>query len=285
MVAFIGGKSLNSSDEANAAVFEEAKVPAIPSNVIACFNFLINNYDNSDLRDKAMAFIEKRLKQQLGDKSERAEYKWYYVPLPRAKYIKQFQPHLNFSVDLYIAASAGIHYMNPDGSLSGLYENKYPCIVVGKFVKEIAQFNAPLALLRAISQGNENQYEIVEKDRYWTTWDVNGFEARLPDSFSLLIKGFNNKQLGKSLEAVKLIGEDVGPLITKQSATPTTTFVNPVTLPAVTDGEYDKMVTCLVDNMGYPKTKAEKVAKQVIKKIPEDSLENKITLALSYLSA
>jgi Holliday junction resolvasome RuvABC DNA-binding subunit len=47
--------------------------------------------------------------------------------------------------------------------------------------------------------------------------------------------------------------------------------------------EYQTIVTCLKEQMGYTKVKAEEAGEYVMQKIHKETLENKIKLALNYL--
>ena len=283
MAFVIRGKALKSWEEAVGAVLEEANAPPIPLKVINCFTFLQKSYDDSELQSKAQDFIIKILEKEFGENSKHSEYSWWYVPVPTAKYIRGSLPQLRFSIAIYIAAPAGIHYLAMDGYSQGDYSKVYPCTVIGKFIKEATEFAAPLTLLKALAEGDNIKYEVAGKELYWTSWDVCGFEARIPDTFASMIKGLNSKSIAKSIEDLKIVGSGISQLLDKGLlATPSAIF-NPSSLSVSSTGNYQEVVTCLKEQMGYPEDKAEKAAKYVMDKFPQAGLEEKIKKALIYL--
>lgn len=218
MTKIINGQTLNSWEEAVNAVFREANAPPFPLSIIKCFTFISKLGDESEFKDKAERFINKEFKVDFT--YHQRELSWWYVPVPRVKYSRQDLPHLAFNIDLYIVATAEFHYWVMDYMKYEKTEAKYPCTLISKFIENIAKFDVPLVLLKAIADGDYSQYEVVEKERFWTTLDVNGFEAHLPDSFAQMVMGLHGKPLGKSLEAMKLVDAGVSALINKNLLVP-----------------------------------------------------------------
>lgn len=141
-----------------------------------------------------------------------------------------------------------------------------------------------MVLLKTIAEGDNSQFETVAKDHYWTTWEINGFEARLPDSFVLMIKEMKGKPLGIALEEEGLIGKGIAPLLEEGLLVAPAKEI-PSQLPGSYANDYDSLVTCLKEQMGYPLVQAEEAAKYVTEKYASEILENKIKYALSYLGS
>jgi len=258
-------------------VLAEANLPELLPEVLCYFDCVTDVYDDSELQALAAKFISKELKKEFGDFSWQAS--WWYIPVPRVLYTKAGLPHLNIGIDVYVAAS-----VKADCWTDWWIHRNFPCALISKVRKEVAKFNAPLVLLEALMEGKASQFEIVQKERHWTTWEVNGFEARLPDSFVSFIRTLKGKSLGKALETMGLIGKGVAPLIEQGLMSAPAKEVPPqLAMPSAND--YETMVVCLKEQMGYPKTKAEEAAKYVMEKFASEKLEEKIKHALSYLSA
>jgi hypothetical protein len=279
MASVIKDKSLNSWEEALDSVLAEACMPELQHAVVGCFDCVTGIWDEGELRDMATDFVGKELKRRLRLLNWEASH--WCVAVPRIRFAKVGLPRLEFLVDLYVAASAHADFW------SQITLGYCQCVVVGRLRKEVAGFNAPLVLLKAIAEGNEGQFEIVAKEHHWTTWEVHGVEARLPDSLVTMVRGLKGKPLGNALEKTGLIAKGAGSLIEAGLVAPL-----PMTAPAgspevstVATGDYDNLVAFLNEKMGYPKDEAEQAAKYVMEKFSSDSLENKIKQAVTYLSS
>jgi hypothetical protein len=139
-------------------------------------------------------------------------------------------------------------------------EAKYPCTLISKFIENAAEFRAPLVLLKAIADGDYSQYVVVEKECFWTTLDINGFQARLPDSFIPIVRGINGKPLGQSLEVMHLIGAGVGLLINKNLLAPLPVPEISAKSPVKVDGAH--LTEAVVDKLmelGWTEEDAKKV--------------------------
>lgn len=273
----IRGKSFDSWEEALDAVLAEACMPELQHAVVRCFDSVTDVYDKSELQQMAADLISKELKRSVGSCGWKGS--WWDFAVPRTKYAKADLPRLDFTVDLYVAASTRVDFEDDIFQ----YKN-YPFVVVGKLRKGVAHFNAPLVLLKAIAEGKEGQFEIVAKEHHWTTWEVHGVEACLPDSLVLMITGLKVKPLGKALEAKGLIVKGVGSLIEKGLLAPPPGTASLPQISSIATGDYHNLAACLNEQMGYPKNEAEQAAKYVMKKFGSDSLENNIKQAISYLS-
>jgi hypothetical protein len=282
MPTVIEGRGLNSWQEAVSVAFTEANIPPMPLEVINCFTFLTKTYVESELKAKADGYIAKEL--NVSFEWSNRKYEWWYVPVPAVKYIKRDFPHLSFVIDLYIAATAQFQYWKYDAMTCHKSEATSPCVLVGKFIDDIAMFDVPPVLLKAIADGDSSNFEVVEKDRFWTTWDVNGFEARMPDSFIPLLQNLKGKFSGKSLEHLKIISGGVGQLLDKNIAAATVLSLNsPSNTVATPPGTYQEIADCLMGQMGYQKEKAEKAAKYVVNLFPQSALQEQIKKAIYFL--
>lgn len=283
MANVIFDKNITTYEEAIDLVYSETHLPEVSPDFLRCFKFIPNTYDKGELKSMAIKSIDKELKKVL------KECKWeafsYYIAIPRTKYLSNALPYLNFTIELYVVASVAVSYEVYYKKMDRYCNENGPCVsVIIRLVEEVTNFNVPLLLIKALSEHNDSQYEIIMKEPNWTTWDVNGFEARIPDTFISMIKRFNGNSIGESLEALKIIDTGVGQLIDKGLSKQVSSFNQGTNLP-VSCNKVEELITCLKNQMGYPDTEAEKAANYIKDKFPQAGLEEQIKEAVIYLNA
>lgn len=218
------------------------------------------NQDRAGLQERVEKGIARFLKDEGLEDWPRGQW---FVGIPRFRVIKRDTPHLFVEIDLYLVVS--------------LDAESY----WARLVPKADHFDFPLALLDSLPKAlmkEELEVEeagVVEKGDGETVYDFRGREWRIPDAFLGFLRALAEK--GKGFEGLldpvscALVGKFAKELPSAE------------TPKSITGEDYQDIVTCLKERMGYPKAKAEEAAKYVMDKVPNESLENKIKYALNYL--
>lgn len=195
--------------------------------------------------------------------------KLWYIGVPTFKLIRRGVPYLSCAIDLYYAAC-------------GTSDENCPFCWFGKTVTKADAFDVPLCLIRRLldalqkSETESKEAPVIERGPGYSVYNFMGREWKIPDAFLGFLLALKDK--GEDFQGIL---DPVSCLLIDKFAKELPTPEAPK--PTVTD-DYQDVVSCLKEQMGYPKTEAEKAAKHVIDKVPNESLENKIKQALKYLS-
>lgn len=194
--------------------------------------------------------------------------KLWYVGVPTFKLIRRGVPHLSCTIDLYYAAC---DTSNED----------CPFCWFGKIMTKADAFDVPLCLisplLDALQKGETESKEalIVERGSGYTIYDFMGREWKIPDAFLGFAWALVEK--GKGFEG--LLDPVTSSLVDRFAKE----LPSPETPKLITGDDYQSIVTCLKEQMGYPKAKAGEATEYVMGKFSNESLETKIAEALKYL--
>lgn len=208
----------------------------------------------------------KKLEKEIDDSL--CQSKVWYVGVPTFKLIRRGVPHLNCAIDLYYAAC--------DSSDEGC-----PFCWFGRIITKADSFDVPLCLVAplvgALQKGDTETKEahIVERGSGYSVYDFMGREWKLPDAFLGFVLALKDKE--KGFEG--LLDPISCSLLDKFAKE----LPSPETTKTITGDDCQNLITCLKEQMGYPKAKAEEAAKYVMDAVPNESLENKIKGALRYL--
>ncbi len=270
-------KSFSTWDEAARLALVETSMQHLDPGVLGWFSFVEDGYDKTELRNMTQGIIERELKKEF--KAQEWHGLWWYVPIPRTKYVQRDLPRLTFEVDLYFSASVDVTWYY----LGWSYGNcrMVPCAVVAPLHKKAEKFSVPLVLLKALAEGNMADFQMVEKEKGWTTWHIDGFdqEARIPDSLRDFLSSLSGKSLGKSLEKSGLIGPAMGVIVNDAMVSfPASTKLDLPPSAAFNEAEFVSAMA----GLGISKSKAE----EMLKNLPQDiNLEMAIQLALKNYGA
>lgn len=220
-------------------------------------------------RDQLGALVRKdtrKLEKEFDD--DLCQSKLWYVGVPGFRLVKRPIAHLTCEIDLYYVACD-----TTGGNASCWY---------GKIIAKADKFDVPLCLINplidALSRGQmeTGDAHIVERTPGCSIYDFMGREWKIPDAFL----GF--------VWAIRERGSGFEGLLDPLSCQLMGKFAKELPPPEVQklgDNDYQAIVTCLKEQMGYPKAKAEEAAKYVMEKAPNEPLESKIREALKFLSA
>jgi len=103
-------------------------------------------------------FIRRELKKEYDLMKWTGTY--WYIPVPRVKYSTIVLPHFSFSIDLYISASLIIDYRLSCREIGRFFAMKAQCALTGKLIKDVAKFDAPLVLLKALAEDNDSDLRL-----------------------------------------------------------------------------------------------------------------------------
>lgn len=265
MAEWIDIGAIESYEDAVQLVLEGINMRVDPKKVLWC-NYPVLSLECNELLDKVIKDT-KKLEKEIGN-GLRLNKLWY-VGVPRFRLIRRGVAHLSCEIDLYYAASETIN------------QDYYRCWF-GKILPKADVFDIPLCLISPVIDAlKKNETEpkdahVVERASGYTIYDFLSREWKIPDAFLGFVWALAEK--GKGFEG----------LLDPVSCTLVDKFTKELPLPEapklMAGDDYQAMVSCLKEQMGYPKTKAEEAAKYVMEKFLNESLENKITHALNYLS-
>jgi hypothetical protein len=192
----------------------------------------------------------------------------WYVGIPRLKLNRRSIPHLNCEIDLFYVAC-------------DVTNKKYNPCWFGRIIPKADSFDVPLYLISPIIDALKNneaeteQVHIVERTSGYSVYEFMGREWKIPDAFLGFTWALAEK--GKGFEGLfDPVSCALMDKFTKELPSPEP--------PKLTSGDdYQDIVTCLKEQMGYPKAKAEEATEYVMGKFSNESLETKIAEALKYL--
>jgi len=228
-------------------------------------NYLVHNLELSQLKEMATKDT-KKLEKEIGDSLYQSNL--WYIGVPKFKLIRRAIPYLSCEIDLYYVAS--------DTS-----DAEFLYCWFGKIITKADAFDVPLCLVAplvgALQKGDTETEEahIVERGSGYSVYDFMGREWKLPDAFLGFVLALKDKE--KGFEG--LLDPISCSLLDKFAKE----LPSPETTKTITGDDCQNLITCLKEQMGYPKAKAEEAAKYVMDAVPNESLENKIKEALKYL--
>ena len=188
----------------------------------------------------------------------------WYVGVPRFRLIRRGIPHLSCEVSIYYVAS----------------DTDWDCWY-GKLIPKADKFDIPLALIAPLletlsrDEVETNEAHILERSSGCTIYEYMGREWEVPNAFLGFAWALAEK--GEGFEGL------LDPLSRALMDKFTKEIPSPETPQLPTGDDYEAIVTCLKEQMGYPKAKAEEAAKYIVRTFSNESLENKIKYALNYL--
>ena len=225
------------------------------------------NYSIFSIPEEELVQAIGRDSRKLGTELSMSRRQIWYVGLPRFKLTRRGTPCLNCLIDLHYVCSNGVRCW------------------FGKIMPKVDSFSVPLCLMTpladALAKGGEPEIEsvarIVERGSGYITYGLASQEWRIPTAFLGFLWAMTEVKEG--LEGL-LDPYDCGLMARFAEESP-----SPKTPNATDDGDYQTLVSCLRDTMGYPKARAEDAAKYTMGNFADRDLEEKIKRALNYLSA
>ncbi|MBN1368085.1 MAG: hypothetical protein JW967_09180 [Dehalococcoidales bacterium] len=255
-------------EDAVLVVLEFINMRVDPRKILWC-NYPSLAWEDNLLLDK-VRHDTKKLERELEDELELSRL--WYVGIPQFKLIRRDIPYLNCNIDL--------HYAACDAS------GEFPLCWTGKIIPKADTFDIPLSLISplisVLNKGNvEPKYaHVTERGNGYAIYEYMGREWKIPDAF--LGFAWALKEKGKGFEGLldpiscSLMNKFAKELPVPPSKQPQ--------LPSGNGGDYQTIVVGL-EQMGFIKAKAEEAANYVKEKIPKETLENKMKIALKYLGS
>ena len=256
---------MESYEEAVQVVLEGINMRVDPRKVLWC-NYPALSVERNELLDKVRKDTRK-LEKEIND--DLCLSKLWYVGVPRFKLVRRGIAHLSCEIDL--------HYVACD-----VTDDDCHWCWFGKIMPKADTFDIPLCLISPLisalknSKAETEQAHVVERTSGYSVYEFMGREWKIPDAFLGFAWALAEK--GKGFEGL------LDPVSCALMDKFTKELPSPETPKLASGDDYQAIVTCLKEQMGYPKTKAEEAAKYVMEKTPNESLENKIKQALSHLS-
>lgn len=265
MAEWAGVGDIEGYEDAVQVVLEGINMRVDPRKVLWC-NYPVLSLEHNELLDKVRKDT-RNLEREVED--DLCLSRLWYVGIPRFRLIKRGIPHLSCEIDLYYVAC-------------DVTNENYPPCWFGRVIPKADNFDIPLCLISPIIDALKNnetetaQAHVVERTSGYSVYEFMGREWKIPDAF--LGFAWALKEKGKGFEG----------LLDPVSCSLLEKFAKELPSPAVpqlTSGgdDYQAIITCLKEQMGYPKAKAEEAAKYVMEKAQNESLEDKVKEALKYL--
>ena len=265
MAEWVNADFIETYQDAVQAVLKAINMRVDPRKVLWC-NYPVLSLEHDELLDKVKKDT-KKLEKEIGGDLYPSNI--WYVGIPKFRLIRRGIAYLSCELDLYYV-------------VCDIGHGDCPWCWCGKILPRVDTFDVPLCLvpplIDALSK-NEMEVEdahIIERTPGCTVYEFMGREWKIPDAFL----GF--------VWALKEKGKDLSGLLDPVSCSLITKFIKEppsLELPKLAGGDdYQAITTCLKEQMGYPKAKAEEAAKYVMEKFLNESLESKLTHALNYLS-
>ncbi len=251
-------------EDAVQVVLEGINMRVDPRRVLWC-NYPALSVEGNELLDKIKKDT-KKLEKEITD--DLCLSRLWYVGTPRFKLARRGIAHLSCEIDLYYVAC-------------DVTDDDCHWCWFGKVIPKADAFDIPLCLVSplidALQKGEAEVKDahIVERAPGYAMYDFMGREWKIPDAFLGFVWALVEK--GKGFEG--LLDSVSCRLMDKFSKE----LPSPETPKLVSGDDYQALVTCLKENMGYPKAKAEEATAYVMGKFPDERLETKITEALKYL--
>lgn len=228
-------------------------------------SYPIRNYEGSQL-EELVTKDTKKLEREIDDSLCKSNL--WYIGVPRFRLIHRGIPHLRCEIDLYYAAG-------------DTCDGRYAYWWFGRIMTKADAFDVPICLisplLEALQKGDTDTKEahIVERGDGYTLYDFRGREWKIPDAFLGFVMALKDK------------AEDFAGLLDPITCLWVDRLAEELSAPEIPElmrsDDYERIVTCLEEQMGYPKAKAEEATEYVIGKFSNESLETRIAEALKYL--
>lgn len=213
-MAVIEDASFSTRVEAVKLVLREVNLAELSPEAADWFVYVKDLFNKIELYDRCDGIIRRELARKFkGLEWDDWEGTWQYIPVPHVKLVTAGLPHLSFEIDLYVAGSGGIIWSGDDEPLQ--------CVVIAEVKKAVEKITLPLFFLKAAVDGELSQFEVVESEFNFTTWQVPGFERNVRLHNSLLPlwqRMFSKKALGATLVRFGLISPGQALLVDQVSA-------------------------------------------------------------------
>ncbi len=251
-------------EDAVQVVLQGINVRVDPRKVLWC-NYPVLSLEHNELLDKVRKDT-KKLEKEIGD--DLCLSKLWYVGVPRFKLARRGIAHLSCEIDLYYAACD-----TSDEDCSFCW--------FGKVIPKADTFDIPLCLVSPIidalqkGEAESKDAHIVERTSGYSVYEFMGREWKIPDAFLGFAWALAEK--GRGFEGF------LDPVSCALMGKFTKELPSPEIPKAITGDDYQNIVTCLKEQMGYPKAKAEEATEYVMGILSNESLETKIAEALKYL--
>ncbi len=256
--------SMENHEDAVQVILEGINMRIDPRKVLWC------NYPALSLeRDRLEEMVKKdtkKLEKEIGDGL--CQSKLWYIGVPTFRLIRRGVPYLSCAIDLYYAACD-----TSDEDCSFCW--------FGKVIPKADAFDIPLCLVSplidALQEGEAETKDahIMERAPGYAVFVFMGREWKVPDAFLGFAWALAEK--GEGFEGL------LDPLSCALMDKFTKEIPSPETRKSITGDDYHSIVTCLKEQMGYPKAKAEEATEYVMGIFSNESLETKIAEALKYL--
>lgn len=213
-MAIIEDASFSTRVEAVKLVLDEVNLAELSPEAADWFVYVKDLFNKVELYDRCDGIIRRELARKYkGLEWDDWEGEWQYISVPHAKLITAGLPHLSFEIDLYVAGSGEVIWVEDDTPLQ--------CVVIAEVKKAVEKITLPLVFLKAAVDGELSQFEVVETEFNFTTWQVPGFErsVRLHNSLiPLWQRAFSKKALGATLVRFGLISPGQALLVDQATA-------------------------------------------------------------------